>query len=73
MNGFRTLRDKSKLNVKPDRLRVKKIKRSMTMQAALKKFRIKEKNLIKLALMNGKDLHETLPANTLLKIIEKGR
>ena len=73
LNGFRTLRDKSKLNVKPDRLRVKKVKRSMTLQAALKKVGVQEKDLEKVALMNGRLLNETVSANTRLKVIEKGQ
>jgi len=73
MNGFRTLGDKTKLTVKPDRIRIKQTTRTMSLSQALTQFGTPSADLEKLALINGRNLSDQLPANTLLKVIEKGR
>ncbi len=73
MNGFQKLRDRNKLGVQPDRIRLKKAGHRMSMRQALKQFGTAESDMKKLAILNGKDLTDIIPANTYLKIIEKGR
>ena len=71
MNGFQTLRDKTKLNVKPDRIRLITLSKSMTLKHALKSSGITDDKLNELALINGKELTEKLEKNTVIKIIKK--
>jgi len=73
MNGFRTLRDQAKLNVRQDRIRIRQTKRTMSLSQALTQFGTPHADLEKLALINGRNLSDQIPANTLLKVIEKGR
>ena len=71
MQGFAVLTDRSKLNVKPDRLRIRKIDRTMTLKDALKKFNTPNDQLEKMALVNGVDLNAQLSQNSMIKIVEK--
>jgi predicted Zn-dependent protease len=73
MNGFQTLGDQTKLTVKPDRIRVRQTNRTMSLSQALTQFGTAHADLEKLALINGRNLSDQIPANTLLKVIEKGR
>ena len=72
-SGFRSLRDQEKLNVRPDRIRIRQTKRTMSLSRALAQFGTPPADLEKLALMNGRNLSDQIPAYTLLKVIEKGR
>jgi hypothetical protein len=45
----------------------------MSLSQALTQFGTTHADLEKLALINGRNLSDQIPANTLLKIIEKGR
>jgi predicted Zn-dependent protease len=69
--GFAALRDRAKLNVKPNRLRIRKIERAMTLKAALKWFGIADNQLQKMALVNGLDLNQQLTPNTSIKTVDK--
>ena len=71
MKGFKKLTDSSKINVEPDRIRVKKITRSMTLRDALLSFGTPDSKLEELSLINGVNLTETLPAGTRVKTIGK--
>jgi predicted Zn-dependent protease len=73
MDGFKTLKDKTKLNVQPDRLRIRKTTKKGTLKQILTGFGMNEKDLQELALINGMDLSDQIKVNTQLKIIEKGR
>ncbi len=74
MKGFKTLTDRNKINRKPDRLAIKKVKRNSTLKAALKSFGIKDEDLEQHALLNGAmALSDQVKANTKLKIIVKGK
>jgi predicted Zn-dependent protease len=73
MNGFRELKDKSKLNIQPDRISIKMINEPIKLEQAFRKFGVDNKKLNELALINGKELNEIIPANILIKIIEKSR
>jgi predicted Zn-dependent protease len=73
MNGFRTLGDQTKLNVRQDRIRIRQTTRTMSLSQALTQFGTATADLEKLALINGRNLSDQIPANTLLKVIEKGR
>lgn len=71
MNGFSHLADKSKLNVTPDRIRIRQVTHATNLRAALKEFSASDDDLPKLALMNGMNLEDAISPNTLLKTIDR--
>ncbi|GAB4372131.1 MAG: M48 family metalloprotease [Calditrichia bacterium] len=70
---FKHLSDPNKINVAPDRIRIKKVPRSGTVREALIALGVADDKLEAMALLNGKLLTDTVEANTLLKVIEYGR
>jgi predicted Zn-dependent protease len=72
LNGFAHLTDPKRIQVQPDRVRIRATKTTGTLKEALTALGVPEKQLEETALLNGKHLHETIPAKTLLKIVEKG-
>jgi predicted Zn-dependent protease len=73
MQGFKELSDPKKINVKPDRIRLRTTKAAGTVESSLRSMGIPKDDLDDTALLNGMELKENLPANTLVKVIEKGR
>jgi predicted Zn-dependent protease len=73
MKGFKELSDQKKINVKPDRIRLRTTKTAGTVESSLRSMGIPKEDLDDIALLNGMELKENLPANTLIKVIEKGR
>ena len=73
MRGFRQLSDPKKINVKPDRVRLRTTKTSGTVESGLRSLGVSKEDLDDMALLNGMDLKQALPAHTLVKVIEKGR
>jgi len=73
MRGFKELADSRKINVKPDRIRLRTTKAAGTVESGLRALGIPKDETGDVALLNGMELKETLPANTLVKVIEKGR
>ena len=74
MRGFKNLTDNRKLNKKPDRIRIRKTVRRMSLKEALASFGVNNDDLEQHALLNGaKELNENIAANSLLKIVEKGQ
>jgi predicted Zn-dependent protease len=73
MRGFRELSDPKRINVKPDRVRLRTTKTAGTVESSLRSMGIPKDDLENTALLNGMELNENLPAHTLVKVIEKGR
>lgn len=73
MRQFKNLTDPAKLGVKPDRIRIRSTHTSGSLRRALLALGTPEKDLKKLAILNGRDLDDTIPRNTLLKVIVRGR
>jgi predicted Zn-dependent protease len=73
MKGFKELTEPKRLNVKPDRIRLRTTKSSGTAESGFRSLGVPKEELDDMALLNGMDLKENLPANTLVKVIEKGR
>ena len=73
MRGFKDLSDPKKIHVKPDRIRLRTTKTTGTVESGLRSLGVAKGDLDDIALLNGMELKGTLPANTLVKIIEKGR
>ena len=74
IRGFKELADKKMLNRKPDRIRIKNVPKNMTLKQALQSFGVAGEELEQHALLNGaRELNENIKANSLLKIVEKGK
>ena len=73
MGQFRLLTDRKRVNVKPDRLRVRAAKKAGTMENVLRSLGVPEKEHKNIALLNGKSLKDPIPGNTLVKVVQKGR
>jgi predicted Zn-dependent protease len=72
MSRFRELSDPKKINVKPNRIRIRSIKTSDTLENELRSFGVPNEKMKEMALLNGRDLKAMVPPNTLLKVVEKG-
>ena len=71
MAQFRNLSDSKKINVKPDRIRIRSTHATGSMRQALRSSGVPADKLKELAVLNGKHLNENIQANTLLKIVAK--
>ena len=71
MRGFKRLTDRRKINVKPARLKIKKITRQQTLRQALQSFAVPSGDLEKMAILNGMNLNDVVKANTLIKVVQK--
>lgn len=69
MENFRPLNDPSKINVKPERVRIQTVPQSMTVQQALKQFGTPDDRLEELAILNGMQLNQRIEAGMLIKVI----
>ncbi len=72
LKGFAELRDASKINVKPEVVRIKTVAQAATVKESLRGFGTPDARLEELAILNGMKLTETVKAGTLIKIVEKG-
>ncbi|RPJ20606.1 MAG: hypothetical protein EHM26_05265 [Desulfobacteraceae bacterium] len=73
MKGFKELSDPKRISVTPDRIRLRTTKTAGTVESSLRSMGIPKDDLDDIALLNGMELNENLPANTMVKVIEKGR
>jgi predicted Zn-dependent protease len=71
MQNFRELRDAAKLNRKPERIRIRAVNQTTTLQQALRQFRVEDRRLEELAIVNGMKLTDQVPAGTRIKVIEQ--
>ena len=69
--NFKRLTDQSKINVKPDRIRVKSVKKSGTLRSVLQSYRMPNDRLEEMAVINGMKLTDQLKTGTKIKIVEK--
>ncbi|NTS40110.1 M48 family metalloprotease [Flavisolibacter sp. BT320] len=68
MQNFRTLTDASKLNRKPERIRLKSVSAATTLEQALRGWGMPAARLNELAILNGMNLSDRLAAGTLVKV-----
>ena len=73
LGRFAELTDARRINVQPDRIRVRRTARSDTLGNALRSLGVPENRIKETALLNGGLPDEPVPPNTLLKVIERGR
>lgn len=71
MQSFKQLTDASKLNKKPERVRIKTVKQASTLDQALRSFNVPSARLEELAILNGMNLNDRLTSGTLIKVIEQ--
>ena len=70
MANFDSLTDPSKLNVKPNRIKIKTIRSaSVSLENAFKYYKVPQDNYDKMALLNNMELEHTLRKGDLIKII----
>jgi len=71
MSNFRPLTDQSKINVMPERVRIKTVPRNATLQATLQSFGVPNDRLEELSILNGMELNEQVTRGMLIKVVEK--
>ncbi len=71
MQRFASLSDPTKLNVKPEVVRVKTVTRNGTLQDALRGFRVSSERMDEHSLINGMELNDPVQTGMLIKVIEK--
>jgi len=70
MEGFRQLTDQSKLNRKPERVRVKTVNTNTTLEQALRSYSVNDnKRLQELAILNGMRLTDRVTPGMMIKTI----
>jgi predicted Zn-dependent protease len=69
MKTFNRLTDPAKLNVKPQKLLVKKTPKAGTLTSVLAGFGVKQDKMAELALLNNLELTSQIPSGKLIKII----
>ena len=70
MQSFKKLTDASKLNKKPERVRIKTVKTNSTLEQALRSFNAPAKRMEEFAILNGMKLSDKVTAGTMIKVIE---
>jgi len=71
MSRFKNLSDASKINVKPERLAIRKTSKRASVRQALQALGVSQDKLETHAALNGMKLDNTLAAGTLVKIISR--
>lgn len=69
MRSFNRLTDASKINVKPKRIRIKKVQQNGTLADAFRYFGVPQNQMDELALLNNLELSDSVNSGKLIKII----
>jgi predicted Zn-dependent protease len=72
MRQFRDLTDPKRIHVEPDRIRIRNVKTTGPLENELRSLGVPNDTMQGLALLNGRDLNQVVPANSLLKVVQKG-
>ena len=70
MQNFRELKDASKLNKLPERVRIKTVRQTGTLQQALLNYKVQNKRMEEIAILNGMNLTDRITQGSLIKVIE---
>jgi predicted Zn-dependent protease len=70
MGTFRELNDPDKLNKQAERVRVKPVPQNGTLAQALSSFRVDQKRMEELAVLNGMNLNDQVTRGMLIKVVE---
>lgn len=71
MQNFKELTEASKLNKKPERVRIKTVRQEGTLDQSLRSFNVPAKRLEEFSLLNGMKLTDKVTAGMLIKVIEE--
>lgn len=71
MQSFKQLTDASKLNRKPERVRIKTVKQSGTLDQALRSFNVPQNRLEEFSIVNGMKLTDRVAQGSLIKVMEE--
>jgi predicted Zn-dependent protease len=71
MQNFKQLTDQSKLNKKPERVRIKRAAQQTTLEQALRSNGVPQNRLEEMAVLNGMKLNDRLPAGMMFKVIQE--
>ena len=71
MRSFQKLSDASKINVKPERVRIKTVSQPGTLESALRSFNMPQTKLKDLSILNGMELTAPVQKGMLIKVLEK--
>jgi len=69
MQSFRQLTDQAKINKQPERVRIKTVNQTGTLQQVLRGFNMPDRRMEELAILNGMRLTDQVPQGTLIKIV----
>lgn len=69
MENFKVLTDPSKLNKKPQRIRLKTVTKAQSFEQVLKSYKVEDKKLKQMAILNGFKLSDQIAPGTMIKII----
>lgn len=70
MRGFNRLTNPQKINVQPNRIRIKKVNTTTTLENVLQQFGVANDKMEIHSFINAMELGSTVKANTLIKVIE---
>lgn len=70
MQSFKKLTDAAKINKKPERVRIKTVAANGTLAQAFKYFKVAEKRMEELAILNGMQQTDKVTKGMLIKVIE---
>ena len=70
MQGFNVLRDPSKINRKPDRIKVGSVQRAGTLSSVLQSYGMPNDKMAELSLINGMQLNDQVKGGSLIKSVE---
>lgn len=73
MGGFATLTDPKRINVRPDRIRIRATGSAGILKEVLRSLGVPDNKLKEMALLNGRDPGDWIAAQSLLKVVEKGQ
>lgn len=73
MKRFKALSDPGKINVQPDRIRIRTAKSGGTLESALRSMGVPKDDIKQAALLNGMEPSDPVKAGSLLKVVSKGR
>ena len=73
MRGFKKIKDRKRIDVEPDRLRIRTVKSGGTMEDAVLSMGFSRDDAKEFALLNGRNPEDRVKAGTLIKVVEKGR
>ena len=71
MQSFRELTDAARINMKPERIRLRTVSGDMTVEQAFRSFGVPQNRLEETALLNSMLLSDKVTSGTLIKVVER--